>query len=112
MKLNTKGLTLLEMMVALVILGIIVQVMLSMFTTSLKLTRKLRLQQEAAAAAMHQPSVVNLAAANEQASGHALICLTAGQAFPCDSKHSCEFVAGSWKRQNQVCDNGVLYTRN
>lgn len=112
MGINKRGVTLLEMLVVLIILGIIVQIMSSLFIGAARWTSRLNKQVLAAQTASSAGKTnLSVASMTDKGTGYPVICFTNEQAYGCGADQPCEFTDGKWMRKNKACNDGVLLVK-
>jgi Tfp pilus assembly protein PilV len=101
--------TLLEVMVILIILGVIIQTMLHLFVASNKVSVRLQ-RQIVEAQSISNGSAFSYLEVTEapSLSSKVLICFNKNKTYGCGPKHVCEFKDGQWVRADKVCEEGVL----
>lgn len=101
---NNKGVTLLELLVCLVILGIIIPIMGQLFVG---MNRTIVRAQKATQLALAANNNIKFANTTTNTVGTVVVCFDNGKAIGCDEQHPCYF-DNQWKRNNGTCSDGVL----
>ena len=99
---NSKGVTLVELLVVVAIIGILSPLMGTLFVG---LNRTIARAQKLTAS--QQNTSIKFAPTNTNATGIVIVCFDNGKAMGCDEQHLCYFDNG-WHRGNGLCGDGVL----
>ena len=99
---NNKGVTLLELLICLVILGIMIPFMSQLF---IGMNRTIARAQKVAQTVVQ--NTIKFADTNTNLTGTVVVCFDNGKAMGCDEQHPCFFDV-VWKRNNGTCSDGVL----
>lgn len=111
---NKHGVSLVELLVVLAIMGILATISMPMYTMGYKMIHKLTEAtldaQEAYSnlQSMENMDMLDWKKVNEDGEGQPLLCFQNGLVFICEENKPCVFENGFWKRGNKQCSEGIL----